>query len=336
MEEYLLLGSQALKAINIDLVYPGVDIGIDFLHIDHQKPSEYYGLHAHPNFEFHFIADGEGEIGFLDTSDINSNDIVQLPAMVKSISNPLTSEFRLNRRREKEIVDKIKVYQLNKGDAFLNPPGQFCWQKSSEHNPIVEYGMRFSFSIKKTETPVNKYFTKEYKIIHQLLSQNIIQVTHNNDEIRSIFESIFREAYNRFPGFVTKIKNDFFNLIILYARQSWDNKKIEYYIPEIDTTEKRLEMIDNFIQINLANSIKIKQLAKYVFMSERSLCRFVKKHKGISIHRYILQNKINKALSLRKNLEYTLSDIASILGFSSPFHLSKAIKQHTGKNFSDL
>jgi AraC-like DNA-binding protein len=336
MEENLILGSQALKAINIDLVYPGVDIGIDFLHIDHQKPSEYYGLHAHPNFEFHYIADGEGEIGFLDTSDINSNDIVQLPAMVKSISNPLTSEYRLNRRREKEIVDKIKVYQLNKGDAFLNPPGQFCWQKSSEQNPIIEYGMRFSFSIKKTETPVNKYFTKEYKIIHQLLSQNIIQVTHNNDEIRSIFESIFREAYNRFPGFVTKIKNDFLNLIILYARQSWDNKKIEYYIPEIDTTEKRLEMIDNFIQINLANSIKINQLSKYVFMSERSLCRFVKKHKGISIHRYILQNKINQALSLRKNLEYTLSDIASILGFSSPFHLSKAIKQHTGKNFSDL
>jgi AraC-like DNA-binding protein len=336
MEECLIIGSHALKTINIDLVYPGVDIGIDFLHIDHQKPSEYYSLHAHPNFEFHFIADGEGEVGFLDKSDINSNDIVQLPAIVKSISNPLISEYHLNRRCEKEIADKIKVYQLKKGDAFMNPPGQFCWHKSSENYPIIEYGMRFSFSIKKTETPVNKYFIKEYKIIHQLLSQNIIQVTHKNDKIRSIFESIFREAYNRFPGFVTKIKNDFLNLIILYARQSWDNEKIEYYIPEVNTTEKRLEMIDDFIQTNLANSFKIEQLAKYVFMSERSLCRFVKEHKGISVHQYILQNKINKAVALRRNPEYTLTDIASILGFSSPFHLSKAIKQYTGKNFSDL
>ena len=71
-------------------------LGIDYLHIDHQKPSEYYGLHAHPNFEFHFIAEGEGEVGFLDTSDIDTSDIVALPALVKSISTPLISEFHLN------------------------------------------------------------------------------------------------------------------------------------------------------------------------------------------------------------------------------------------------
>jgi len=336
MEEILLNGSKALKAINIDLSYPGVEINVDFLHIDYQKPSEFYSLHAHPNFEFHYIAAGEGEVGFLDTTDIDTTDIVELPAMVKSIKTPSISEYHLKQRREKEISENTKVFKLTEGDAFMNPPGQFCWQKSSENNPIVEYGMRFSFFVKKTNTSVNRFFTKEYKIMLQLLSQNIIQVTHNNNEIKSIFESIFKEAHDKLPGFISKIKNEFLTLIILYARQSWDNSKIEYYIPEVNTVEKRLEMIDEFIKSNLGNSVKIGQLAKYVLMSERSLSRFIKEHKGVSVHQYILQMKINKAVSLCKLPEYTLTEVAYITGFSSPFHLSKAIKQYTGKNPSEL
>ncbi len=194
MDDFLLKGSQDLKAINIDLSYPGVDINIDFLHIDVQKPAELYSLHAHPNFEFHYIAKGEGEVGFLDVEGIENSDIVELPAIVKSNKNPLLSEYHLKQKREKDIFNNCKVIKVKEGDAFMNPPGQFCWQKSSEHNPIVEYGMRFSFSLKKTETPVNKYFIKEYKIIHQLLMQNIIQVTHDNSEIKAVFESIFKEA----------------------------------------------------------------------------------------------------------------------------------------------
>ncbi len=336
MKDILVKGAQALKTINIDLVYPGVDISIDFLHIDRQKPSEFYSLHAHPNFEFHFIAKGEGEVGFLDNSDVDDNDIVALPAMVKSVNTPTISEYHLKKRREQEISDNTKIFYLKSGDAFMNPPGQFCWQKSSEYNPIVEYGMRFSLSIKKTEAPVNKYFIKEIKVIHRLISQNIIQVTHNNHEIKTIFESIFHEAYHSLPGFLTKIKNEIFNLIILFARQSWYNKNIDYYIPEVNKIEKRIHMIDEFVQSNLGNSIKIEQLAKYLLMSERSLSRFVKEQKGISVHQYILQMKINRAVELFANPEFTLTDVAYVTGFSSPFHLSKAIKQYTGKNPSEL
>jgi AraC-like DNA-binding protein len=336
MKDFLYEGSEALKSIHVDLDYPGVDINIDFLHIDVQKPSAFYSLHAHPNFELHFIEEGEGEVGFLDTSDIDDNNIVELPAIVKSTRTPLVNQYHLRKSFEQKISKHIKVFQLKKGDAFMNPPGQFCWQKSSDNKPIIEYGMRFSFSITKTETPVNKHFIKEYKLIHQLLTKNIIQVTHNNNEIKSIFESIFYEAYHKLPGFIATIQNKLLNLIIVYARQSWDNSKIDYYIPEVNTIGKRLRMIDDFIYSNIANSIQIKQLAKYAFMSERNLCRFIKEHKGVSVHQYILHIRINKAIALYAFPEYTLTDVAYITGFSSPYHLSKAIKQYTGKNPSKL
>lgn len=105
---------------------------------------------------------------------------------------------------------------------------------------------------------------------------------------------------------------------------------------EIDLNVKRLSLIENYISSNLNVNITIEQLAKNVSMSERNLCRFIKDKKGISIHQYITQLKVNKAVSMIKLHEYTLTDIAYMTGFSSPFHLSKSVKKFTGKNPSEL
>lgn len=230
------------------------------------------------------------------------------------------------------IVVFRDALKLKKGDAFINPPGQFCWHKSSQYNPIVEYGLRFSITI----LPISKHFNKEYKVIKQLLSNNSIQVTNNNKKIKTIFQTIFIEANNKLPGFILKIKNELLNLIILFARQSWDRNKISYFIPEVDVKNKRLVMLDDFIKSNIGTAIKINQISKYLFMSDRNLCRFVKENKGISIHQYVLQIRINKAVDLCRNSEYSFLEIAYITGFSNSSHLSKVIKQYTGKSPSEL
>ncbi len=335
-EDILLNGSNELKAINLDINYPGLEISVDYLHIHKQNPSEEFSLHAHPNFELHYIAEGEGEIGFVDESMISSTEIIEFPAIVKSSSTPKIKEYHLNHLREQEIIKNTKVFKLRKGDAFINPPGQFCWHKSSQHNPIVEYGLRFSITIKDINSPNDKYFNKEYKIIKQLISENLIQITNNNNEIETIFQTIFKEANNKLPGFILKIKNELLNLIILFARQSWDRNKISSFVPKADVKNKRLGMLDDFINSNIGTAIKINQISKYLFMSDRNLCRFVKENKGISIHQYVLQIRINKAVDLCRNSEYTFLEIAYITGFSNSSHLSKVIKQYTGKSPSEL
>jgi AraC-like DNA-binding protein len=336
MDDLLIQGSRALKTINIDLNYPGVDINVDFLHINCLKPLESFDLHAHPNFELHYIAKGKGNVGFLETSCFDPEDIFEIPAVVSSIRSPSLTEYHLRHEKELEILDLTKTYELKEGDAFLNPPGQFCWHDSSEHDPITEYGMRFSFAVKKTETPVNVNFIKEYKIIHKLLHNYPIQVTHGNSEIGKIFETVFREAYHRYPGFVTRIKNELLNLIITMARQSPRKENDHQHVSAVDITGKRLTMLDSFIESNLAGPIKISHLAKYLFMSERNLCRFIKTHKGVSAHRYILQLRIKKAVELYTKSGLPLVDVACLTGFSSPFHLSRAIKNVTGKNPTEL
>lgn len=334
MDNIIIEGSNVLKTIDIDLKYPELDILIDLLHVYQYKPNETFTFHSHPNFELHYYADGEGEIAFIDTK-LTPTEFFTIPAAVKSKSDPTLVEFQIEKEDNLNIIHKSQVFKVKKGSTFFNPPGQFLWQRSSKDKPLVEYAMRFSFKTKKSDNPINPHFVKEYKLIHQLLSQHIIKV-EENFEIKTIFETIFKEAYYKKPAFLVKIKNELVNLIIAYSRFAWDKKQFNYFIPEIDLNSRRLSLIEKYILSNISVNITIEQLAKNVNMSERTLSRFIKEKKGVSIHQYITQIKVNKAVSLIKLNEHTLSDIAFIAGFSSPFHLSKIVKKHTGKSPSEF
>ena len=333
MHKEIFEGNDKLQGIDINTHHPGVNIWIDYMHIYQFKPGEEFSMHAHENLEFHLIAEGEGEVGFLKRSIDNAN-VVQLPAPVKSKMKPYLKEFRLQKHIH-ETNDCI-IYKVKKGDAFLNPPGQFCWQISSEENPITEYALRFSFEEVDSDNSIGKYFKKENSIIRKLINQDIIQVTEGNEDIKAIFESVFLEAYNEMPGYITKIKNDIYNLIIIISRSVWNKRHLKYFIPEVDITQRRLKLLEGYIHANITSSIKIKDLAKNVYMSERSLSRFVKDKKGISVHKYINQIKVNLAVDLLTNTDHTLSDISVLTGFSSPYHLSSTIKKFTGKNPSEF
>lgn len=335
MDDIILEGSNILKTIDIDLKYPELDIFVDFLHIYQYKPNETFVFHAHPNFELHYYAGGEGEVAFLD-APVSISEYFAVPATVKSKSDPTLIEYQFEENENLKTNYKTKIFKVKEGSSFFNPPGQFCWQKSSEGLPLIEYATRFSFNIKKSDKPVNPHFVKEYKIIHHLLSQNIMKVMQDNGEIKNIFETIFKEAYYKKPAFLIKIKNEFINLIIAYSRIAWNNQNFSYFIPEIDIVQRRLSMIEGYISSNLSLNITIEQLAKNVNMSERNLCRFVKERKGVSIHQYIMQIRINKAVALIRSKEYTLAEVAFIAGFSSQSHLSKTIRKYTGKNPSEL
>lgn len=335
MKDVIFEGSKILKTIDIDLKYPELDIWVDCLHAYAFKPNESFAFHAHPNFELHYIVEGEGEIAFID-SEIETLDIYKMPAKVKSKNDSSLVEYQFKENDITISENSIKYFKVKEGFAFINPPGQFCWHKASHDRPMVEYMIRFSFNIKKCDNPINTHFVKEYKLIHQLLSQNIIQTFQDVHEIKAIFESIFEEAYFKKPAFLVKIKNEMINLIIAFSRLTWDHQKTNYFIPEIETTQRRLDMINSYILSNLEQNITIDKLSVFVNMSERNLCRFVKERKGISIHQYIMQQRINKAIEFIKMKKYTLSDVAFMTGFSSTSHLCKSFKKHIGKTPSEI
>ena len=92
----------------------------------------------------------------------------------------------------------------------------------------------------------------------------------------------------------------------------------------------RLQTVISYIQEYLSQEIKLTDLATQVGLSEYYLCRSFKQATGISLHQYLIQQRVERAKHLLKRRDLTISYIAQECGFSSHSHLSQQFKRHVG------
>lgn len=76
--------------------------------------------------------------------------------------------------------------------------------------------------------------------------------------------------------------------------------------------------------------ITLTTLSDYVYLSKEHLSRLFKKHLNETVNQTIMQYKILEAKKLMALREFSFTDIANQLSFSSPAHFSTQFKQITG------
>ena len=86
----------------------------------------------------------------------------------------------------------------------------------------------------------------------------------------------------------------------------------------------------DYIFSHLHDKITMDDLAYETGCSPNYLSQLFKEHEGISPLQYILREKINRAKNLLVYSDYTYSEIATYLGFSSQSHLGKQFLKFTG------
>ena len=65
-------------------------------------------------------------------------------------------------------------------------------------------------------------------------------------------------------------------------------------------------------------------------MSRASLFRKIKSLTGVSLNRFILIYRLNRAAEMVRSREYRFNEIADMLGFSTQSHFSYCFKQQFG------
>lgn len=99
-----------------------------------------------------------------------------------------------------------------------------------------------------------------------------------------------------------------------------------------------IEQCKSYIFSHLHDKITLETLAAELNVNANYLSGLFKKHQGVSLSRYILEEKINRAKNLLTYSTYSYIDIAAYLGFSSQSHFSaqfKHITGHTPKEYRD-
>ena len=88
-----------------------------------------------------------------------------------------------------------------------------------------------------------------------------------------------------------------------------------------------------------SNQNSIIQKAEYLIdklgMSYPKISKLFSRYEDLTLEKYIIKNKIIKITDLIENEDYTLSEIAYMMDYSSVQHLSNQFKKETGYTFSE-
>jgi YesN/AraC family two-component response regulator len=91
-----------------------------------------------------------------------------------------------------------------------------------------------------------------------------------------------------------------------------------------------ISQCQNYIYSHLHDKITVQELAKELGIHANYLSGLFKEQMGISLSRYILEEKVSRAKNLLVYSQYSFIEIAAYLGFSSQSYFSLQFKKVTG------
>jgi len=101
-------------------------------------------------------------------------------------------------------------------------------------------------------------------------------------------------------------------------------------LPKKTVYSRPIEICIDYIYIHQHEPIHLDDLAALTGLNASYLSTLFKKETGLTVSKYILSKKMEEARNLLTYSEYSYSEIASILAFSSQSHFTKVFKTETG------
>lgn len=95
-------------------------------------------------------------------------------------------------------------------------------------------------------------------------------------------------------------------------------------------SDRQLRRVIDYINENLAQDIQLSDLSQLLEMSQFHFSRLFKQSMAMTPHRYLIQQRLERAKQLLKATELSVMEIAMRCGFSSHSHLDKLFRQHLG------
>jgi len=100
-------------------------------------------------------------------------------------------------------------------------------------------------------------------------------------------------------------------------------------ITEVSTVNKLVEQCKDIIFKHMHEKITVQYIAKLLFVNPDYLSNLFHKEEGITITRYILKEKIERAKNLLMYSPYDCKSIGNYLGFSTQSHFGRVFKEYT-------
>ena len=229
-----------------------------------------------------------------------------------------------------------------KADMFIENqhyelvPNSLFYCTSGSVYKIQSNGARLislNFDLTQKNNKHTEYYSRITIRKNQTLPNVVIEPINDCTFINS---HIFLPNADEFLEPLKKILREFSTQKILYRENSSVILKsilVKLYRISLASTENSATAITkvmDYIKENYASPLNNELLSSMSGYHEYHLNRLFVKHTGTSIHKYILNIRINEAKKMLLTTEHSLATIAENVGFNSNTHFSSYFKQVIG------
>ncbi len=103
----------------------------------------------------------------------------------------------------------------------------------------------------------------------------------------------------------------------------------------VGSTTDIIGKIKQYVKDHLQEEISMEDIAEVVYLNPQYMARMFKKHEGISILEYITDRRIEMASVLLRESDYTIYQVAGMVGYANYSYFTRVYKKMTGKTPQD-
>ncbi len=213
-----------------------------------------------------------------------------------------------------------EVIPLKKGDLFLVPTNDMVRYYANPENPYEYYWVGF-YGVSAAD------LLKEAGFLNNRV---LVQPSGEHyDELLELFQKLSSFSDEKSLQENLKMLGLFYQIIgILVPKDvefEWDNEKTSI-----------LDSVISYIEFNYAVNIKMEAFENVCHMHRSNIYRLFKKHYGVSLTEYLKDYRMDRALHLLKNSDYSIKKIARMVGYSNTSVFGKNFKQKYHKTPSEV
>lgn len=222
------------------------------------------------------------------------------------------------------VLSNGESFEVFPGDCHLSIPCDIHEIHASD-DEALEYDY-FSFTLSEG------IFRQELsKVSRKLFGKN--SRVFKDPKIANLIANAISEFSSEKP-FSKEILENIFNQITVYLIRDFSD--VEHQTAKFSENEKLCYQIMNYIDTHLYSILNLETVATRFKYNYSYLSSLFKKTTGKKLLDYFQSRKLETAKVLILENKYKITEIASMLNYSSPFSFSKAFKQKFGcspKNF---
>lgn len=146
-------------------------------------------------------------------------------------------------------------------------------------------------------------------------------------EIRFYISDLLRELQERAQGYEAACQGLFEALIVKVTR-CVDNVLANVVS---EKTNRECSAVRRYLDTNYKENITLESLAQMTHINKYYLAHAFRRFMGFSPISYLIMRRMEESKSLLETTDYSISQVAGIVGFSSQSYFSQIFKKNTGE-----